>query len=434
MINCVQNGSPLSILHQDTKLILGALHKAKRNPNKEKVILPFVVTEFGVSPKDSETDKATFVGVMFLDQNDNFHFDKTVSNPETLKVAVPILVNHNLLLNKRSETILKLLEENLKFFNSLDKFHSSILFSALIKSGIRSDEFLAKYFKRISKSYLLEILTKKLLDTTYYVLEDRLEVPSENYSLGFTQDELLEAFNNLVLESAILSKFYFSEEFYMFGSCDERENFLDVSILNLFNLLNNTNKIKALKNLKGLVYNFESPQSLAVIICKLWRWTDFSDFPVDDKDLVVLASETISALISSKNDDMHLGLSFDNSAHYFKSLFTYIFFQIDHPENKDTFVKELNKWFSSSENRSISLYNNVILTLLLREDLKLNLDEKIIQALKNNPTMEIFMPDKCELNYKQKDLIWKSFYYDSLNKKVSELIQKIVSFKELEGR
>lgn len=433
MINCVQNGSPLSILHQDTKLILGALNKAKRNPNKEKVILPFVVTEFGVSPQDSETDKATFVGVMFLDQNDNFYFGKTVSNPETLKVAVPILVNHELLLNKKKETILKLLEENLKFFNSLDKFHSSILFSALIKSGIRSDEFLAKYFKRISKSYLLEILTKKLLDTTYYVLEDRLEVPSENYSLGFTQDELLEAFNNLVLESAILSKFYFSEEFYMFGLCDERENFLDVSILNLFNLLNNTNKIKALKNLKGLVYNFESPQSLAVIICKLWRWTDLSDFPVD-KDLVVLASETISALISSKNDDMHLGLSFDNSAHYFKSLFTYIFFQIDHPENKDTFVKELNKWFSSSENRSISLYNNVILTLLLREDLKLNLDEKIIQALKDNPTMEIFMPSKCELNYKQKDLIWKSFYYDSLNKKVSELIQKIVSFKELEGR
>lgn len=431
MINCVQNGSPLSILHQDTKLMLGALNKVNRNPKKEKVILPFVVTEFGVSEKDSETDKATFVGVMFLDQNNNFYFDKTVSNPETLKVAVPILVNHNLLLNKRSETILKLLEENLKFFNSLDKFHSSILFSALIKSGIRSEEFLDEYFKRISKSYLLEILTKKLADVNHYVLEDRLEVASENYRLGFTQDEILEAFNNLVLESATLSKFYFSEEFYMFGLCDERENFLDVSILKLFNLFNNTKKIKALKNLKGLVYNFESPQSLAVIICKLWRRTDLSDFPAD-KDLVVLASETISALISSKNDDVHLGLSFEDSSHDFKSLFTYIFFQIDHPENKDTFVKELNKWFSSSEKRSISLYNNVILTLLLREDLKLNLDEKIIQALKDNPTMEIFMPTKFELNCKQKDLIWNSFDYDSLNKKVSELIQKIVSFKELE--
>ena len=130
----------------------------------------------------------------------------------------------------------------------------------------------------------------------------------------------------------------------------------------------------------------------------------------------------------------YLCLSFDHNSHYFKSLFTYIFFQIDHPENKGIFVKELNKWFSSSENRSISLYNNVILILLLREDLKLNLDEKIIQALKDNPKMEIFMPSKCELNYKQKDLIWKSFDYDSLNKKVSELIQKIVSFKALEGR
>lgn len=180
MINCVHNGSPLSILHQDTKLILGALNKEKRDPNKEKVILPFVVTEFGVSPKDSETDKATFVGVMFLDQNDNFYFDKTVSNPETLKVAVPILVSHKLLLNKTSETILKLLEENLKFFNSLDQFHSSILFSALFKSGVRSDKFLDEYFKRISKSYLLEILTKKLVDTNSYILEDRLEVPSES--------------------------------------------------------------------------------------------------------------------------------------------------------------------------------------------------------------------------------------------------------------
>lgn len=408
MINCTHDKSPLSVIHEDTKLILGALHKANRNPKKEKVILPLVVTEYGVSTKDSETDKATFVGVMFLDQNDNFYFGKTVSNPETLKVAVPILVNHNLLLNKTSETILKLLEENLKFFNSLDKFHSSILFSALIKFGIRSEEFLDEYFKRIGKSYLLEILTKKLLDTNCYVLEDRLEVPSENYRLGFTQDELLEAFNNLILESASLSKFYFSDDFQIFGLCDERENFLDVSILKLFNLLNNTNKIKALKKLKGLVYNFESPQSLAVITCKLWRGTDLSDFPAD-KDLVVLASETISALISSKNDDMHLGLSFDDSCHYFKSLFTYIFFQIDHPENKDTFIKELNKWFSSSENRSISLYNNVILTLLLREDLKLNLDEKIIQALKDNPTMEIFIPSKYELNCKQKDLIWKSF-------------------------
>lgn len=161
MINCTHDKSPLSVIHEDTKLILGVLNKAHRNPKKEKVILPFVVTEFGVSPQDSETDKATFVGVMFLDQNDNFYFGKTVSNSETLKVAVPILVNHELLLNKTKETILKLLEENLKFFNSLDKFHSSILFSALIKSGIRSEEFLDEYFKRIGKSYLLEILTKK---------------------------------------------------------------------------------------------------------------------------------------------------------------------------------------------------------------------------------------------------------------------------------
>ena len=424
MINCVQNGSPLSILHQDTKLILGALHKAKRNPNKEKVILPFVVTEFGVSPKDSETDKATFVGVMFLDQNDNFHFDKTVSDPETLKVAVPILVNHKLLLNKTSETILKLLEENLKFFNSLDKFHSSILFSALIKSGIKSEDFLNEYFKRITKSYLLEILTKKLVDTNYYVLEDRLEVPSENYRLGFTQDELLEAFNELILESSLLDPFYFFSDFRIFGYGDKRENSTDLIILNLFNKLNNTNKIKALKTLKGLVYNFESPQSLALTICKLWRWTDLSDHP-SDTDLVVLASETISALISSKKNDIHLDSSFANNSNNFERLFSYIFFQTDYPENKNTFIKELEKWFSSSEERFVFLKNNVILTLLLREDLKLSLDKKILQAAKNNHKMIIIFPSDFILHDRQKDYIWKSFYYDSLDKKVSELIEKI---------
>lgn len=433
MINCVQNGSPLSILHQDTKLILGALNKAKRNPNKEKVILPFVVTEFGVSPKDSETDKATFFGVMFLDQNDNFHFDKTVSDPETLKVAVPILVNHKLLLNKTSETILKLLEENLKFFNSLDQFHSSILFSALFKSGVRSDKFLDEYFKRISKSYLLEILTKKLVDTNSYILEDRLEVPSESPRLGFTQDELLEVFNDLILESSTLSTFYFSGEFRIFGYGDKRENPKDVAILNLFKRMNNINKIKALKNLKGEVYNFESPQSLAVTICKLWKWADLSDYP-SDTDLVILASETISALIVSKKNDTHTASSFENNCNYFESLFTYIFFQIDYPKHKDVFLKELRKWISSSEDRFVFLNNNVILTLLLREDLKLNLDEEIIQAGKDNPSMMIFFPTDFTLHVRQKDYIWKSFYYDSLDIQVSELIQKIVSFKELEGR
>lgn len=424
MINCAHNGSPLSILHQDTKLILGALNKAKRNPNKEKVILPFVVTEFGVSPKDSETDKATFVGVMFLDQNDNFYFDKTVSNTETLKVAVPILVNHKLLLNKTSETILKLLEENLKFFNSLDKFHSSILFSALLKSGIKSEDFLNEYFKRITKSYLLEILTKKLVDINYYVLEDRLEVPSENYRLGFTQDELLEAFNELILESSLLGPFYFFGDFRIFGYGDKRENSADLIILNLFNKLNNTNKIKALKTLKGLVYNFESPQSLALTICKLWRWTDLSDRS-SDTDLVVLASETISALISSKKNDIHLDSSFANNSNNFERLFSYIFFQTDYPENKNTFIKELEKWFSSSEERFVFLKNNVILTLLLREDLKLSLDEKILQAAKNNPEVIIIFPSDFILHDRQKDYIWKSFYYDSLDKKVSELIEKI---------
>jgi len=61
----------------------------------------------------------------------------------------------------------------------------------------------------------------------------------------------------------------------------------------------------------------------------------------------------------------------------------------------------------------------------LREDLKLSLDEKILQAAKNNPEVIIIFPSDFILHDRQKDYIWKSFYYDSLDKKVSELIEKI---------
>lgn len=67
MINCKNSASPLSIIHEDTKLILGALDKANRNPKTEKVILPLVVTEHGVATKDIDSEKATFVGQNDLD-------------------------------------------------------------------------------------------------------------------------------------------------------------------------------------------------------------------------------------------------------------------------------------------------------------------------------------------------------------------------------
>ena len=67
MINCKNSASPLSIIHEDTKLILGALDKANRNPKTEKVILPLVVTEHGVATKDIDSEKATFGGQNDLD-------------------------------------------------------------------------------------------------------------------------------------------------------------------------------------------------------------------------------------------------------------------------------------------------------------------------------------------------------------------------------
>ena len=143
MINCKNSTSPLSIIYEDTKLILGALNKANRNPKREKVILPLVVTEHGVATKDLDSEKATFVGLMFLDDNDNFYFVKELKNySSNIKVALPILVNYKLLLNKTEETILKLLEENLKFFSTLSDFHLTYLISGFANSGLTNEFFI----------------------------------------------------------------------------------------------------------------------------------------------------------------------------------------------------------------------------------------------------------------------------------------------------
>ena len=153
MINCKNSSSPLSIIHEDTKLILGALNKANRNPKKEKVILPLVVTENGVLTKERNSEKATFVGLMFLDDNDNFYFVKDLKNySSNIKVALPILVNHKLLLNKTEETILKLLEENLKFFSTLSDFHFTYLISGFAKSGLTNEAFSKPYLERFGRN------------------------------------------------------------------------------------------------------------------------------------------------------------------------------------------------------------------------------------------------------------------------------------------
>ena len=418
MINCVHNGSPLSILHQDTKLILGALNKAKRNPNKEKVILPFVVTEFGVSPKDSETDKATFVGVMFLDQNDNFHFDKTVSDPETLKVAVPILVNHKLLLDKTSETILKLLEENLKFFSSLSEFHLSYLISGFANAGLNSESFIKTYLERINRSYLLETLQNDL-KLPVDVLSDRFEMETQFAKRVFTDDELMASFSKKINECSFLDAESFgpSELSLPFYKTYELLTFM-------FESMSYDYQIKTLKNLEGQVYRFRSPQGLALLVCELWGSVFKTNKKiVEETGLIILASEMVSALIASDQNDHQSIITFEGQK--IEKLFSYVFFNPYNEEYKQTFLEQLEKWFAYKD-RVVAIKNDIIITLILREDLELNFDKKIIDLLNKNP-MNVLDNAQVEHADITRDVIWNSVLFNLDNIGFIDLMQPIVN-------
>ena len=419
MINCVHNGSPLSILHQDTKLILGALNKAKRNPNKEKVILPFVVTEFGVSPKDSETDKATFVGVMFLDQNDNFHFDKTVSDPETLKVAVPILVNHHRVLNKNEETILKLLEENLKFFSSLSEFHLSYLISGFANAGLNSESFIKTYLERINRSYLLETLQNDL-KLPVDVLSDRFEMETQFAKRVFTDDELMDSFSKKINECSFLDAESFgpSELSLPFYKTYELLTFM-------FESMSYDYQIKTLKNLEGQVYRFRSPQGLALLVCELWDSVFKTNKKiVEETGLIILASEMVSALIASDQNDHQSIITFEGQK--IEKLFSYVFFNpYNEEEYKQTFLEQLEKWFAYKE-RVVTIKNDIIITLILREDLELNFDKKIIDLLNKNP-MNVLDNAQVEHADITRDVIWNSVLFNLDNIGFIDLMQPIVN-------
>lgn len=418
MINCLQNGSPLSILHQDTKLILGTLNKAKRNPNKEKVILPFVVTEFGVSPKDSETDKATFVGVMFLDQNDNFYFDKTVSNPETLKVAVPILVNHHRVLNKNEETILKLLEENLKFFSSLSEFHLSYLISGFANAGLKNESFIKPYLERISRTYLLETLQNDL-KLPVDVLSYSFEMDTQFAKKFFTNDELMGSFLKKINECSFLEAESFGPDEL---SLPFYKNYELLTFM--FESMSYDYQIKTLKNLEGQVYRFRSPQGLSLLVCKLWDSVFKTNKKlVEETGLIILASEMVSALIASDLNDHQSIITFEGQK--IEKLFSYVFFNPYNDDYKQTFLEQLEKWFAYKE-RVVTIKNDIIITLILREDLELNFDKKLIDLLNKNP-MNVLDNSQVEHADITRDVIWNSVLFNLDNIGFIDLMQPIVN-------
>lgn len=421
MINCKNSASPLSIIHEDTKLILGALNKANRNPKTEKVILPLVVTEHGVSTEEQNSEKATFVGLMFLDRNDNFYFVKEVKNDSSdIKVALPILVNHKLLLNKTEETILKLLEENLKFFTTLSDFHLTYLISGFYNSGLTNEFFIKPYLERFSRNYVLETLQNDL-DLSIDVLEGRLKVETEFLKKFFSDEEL---FNSFIKKIDSCSQYDSS----VFGPNETalpyKSNY--TLLLFMFKSMSYEYQVKTLKALTGKAYIFKSPQGFAVLVSMLWNWISLTNHNklVKEKDLIILASEVASALIASDKYDLHR----DNSIQIknTEKLFSYIFFEPGHSDFKEIFLEQLERWFSHKE-RVVYLKNKIIGTLLLRKDLELKLDEKLVELLNNNK-MNVLNNQFINFEVYQKDEIWGSVYYNMLGIEVKDLMSKIITY------
>ena len=419
MLNVKSTNSPISVIHKDTKLILEALKNIDPILENKPVRLPLLVTDRMIPIKDRNKDTATFVGLMLLDFDNNFYFveDATYFS-DRIKVAVPILVNHHRVLNKNEETILKLLEENLKFFSSLSEFHLSYLISGFANAGLNSESFIKTYLERINRSYLLETLQNDL-KLPVDVLSDRFEMETQFAKRVFTDDELMDSFSKKINECSFLDAESFgpSELSLPFYKTYELLTFM-------FESMSYNYQIKTLKNLEGQVYRFRSPQGLALLVCELWDSVFKTNKKiVEETGLIILASEMVSALIASDQNDHQSIITFEGQK--IEKLFSYVFFNPYNEEYKQTFLEQLEKWFAYKE-RVVTIKNDIIITLILREDLELNFDKKIIDLLNKNP-MNVLDNAQVEHADITRDVIWNSVLFNLDNIGFIDLMQPIVN-------
>ena len=419
MLNIKSTNSPISVIHEDTKLILAALKNIDPILENKPVRLPLLVTDKMIPIKDRNKNTATFVGLMFLDFDNNFYFveDATYFS-DRIKVAVPILVNHHLVLNKTEETILKLLEENLKFFSSLSKFHLSYLISGFANAVLKSKSFIKSYLERINRSYLLETLQNDL-KLPVDVLSDRFEMEAQFAKRFFTNDELMGSFLKKINECSFLEAESFgpSELSLPFYKNYELLTFM-------FESMSYDYQIKTLKNLEGQVYRFRSPQGLALLVCELWDSVFKTNKKiVEETGLITLASEMVSALIASDQNDHQSIITFEGQK--IEKLFSYVFFNPYNEEYKQTFLKQLEKWFAYKD-RVVAIKNDIIITLILREDLELNFDKKLIELLNKN-SMNVLDNSQVEHADITRDVIWNSVLFNLDNIGFIDLMQPIVN-------
>lgn len=419
MLNVKSTNSPITVIHEDTKLILEALKNIDPILENKPVRLPLLVTDRMIPIKDRNKNTATFVGLMFLDFDNDFYFveDATYFS-DRIKVAVPILVNHHLVLNKTEEKILKLLEENLKFFSSLSEFHLSYLISGFANAGLKSESFIKSYLERINRSYLLETLQNDL-KLPVDVLSDRFEMETQFSKRFFTDDELMDSFLKKINECSFLEAESFgpSELSLPFYKNYELLTFM-------FESMSYNYQIKTLKNLEGQVYRFRSPQGLALLVCELWDSVFKTNKKlIEETELIILASEMVSALIASDQNDHQSIITFEGQK--IEKLFSYVFFNPYNEEYKQTFLEQLEKWFACKE-RVVSIKNDIIITLILREDLELNFDKKLIELLNKNK-MNIIDNALVEHADITRDIIWNSVLFNLDNIDFIDLMQPIVN-------
>lgn len=418
MLNIKSNNSPISIIHEDTKLILEALKNIDPILENKPVRLPLLVTDRMIPIKDRNKNTATFVGLMFLDFDNDFYFVEDATYlADRIKVAVPILVDHHLVLNKNEETILKLLEENLKFFSSLSEFHLSYLISGFANAGLKNESFIKPYLERISRSYLLETLQNDL-QLPVDVLFDNFEMNTQLAKRFFSEDELMDSFLKKINECSFL-------EAESFGSNELSLPFYKnyELLIFMFESMSYDYQIKTLKNLEGQVYRFRSPQGLALLVCELWDSVFKTNKKLlEESGLIILASEMVSALIASDQND-HQSIFFFKDQKIEK-LFSYVFLNPYNERYKQTFLEQLEKWFAYKD-RVVSVRNDIIITLILREDLELNFDKKLIELLNKNP-MNVLDNGQVYHDDIPRDVIWNSVLFNLDNIDYLDVTKSIV--------
>lgn len=399
MINKTVGKSPLSVLHEDTELILELLENKNIDPKEEKVKLPLTIKEEDFGNLSLCKTKSIFFGIMVLDFSDSFYFAQNIvdlaGKINGLKLAIPIFWGFDFFLNKEKESIYCLLAQNLQFFNNLDGQYLTYLISGLYSTGI-GDSFVEVYLKRVGRSYLLENLQYELISSNI-VITDNFSVKSIPRSY-FLQEELFYSFQQKIKSLSESGSIKLGQ----LSSMVFRSNYQ--SLILMFDAMSTELKTKTLISLIDKVNDFKSQHAFALFVSSLWDKTDFTTSIKlkNESKLIILATEIAAAIVVNDIGDKKESIFYNRTR--VKKLFSYIFLDPGKQEFKELFLKQLEKRFELKE-RAINLQNPFLISLLLRKDFGLNLDKKLVELLNLNDKNELYNFYSNNGSY-LKDEIW----------------------------